>query len=721
MKKHSYLSFELALFLIAMVLFTNLTNQKSLEATKLNNSLNNNKKNEEKYRITSNSETLNNSSINIKNKTVVSVFNYLSNTNRNSSLLNSNIIKAIKSKENSQSNTNHTNNLNIKNRKVVFKAKLFRNRNNSMNGNTNTNISPISNTSTKSTQRNIVNNGEFRKGKYTSEVKDFEFNSILNNNEFYVKFDSDRMSVCNNNDDYGNYTESNINDTKCIYYKDILPLVIDTSNNKSNIKEQGIEELGKCLEGYCLKINYKSTDSKNEENSNYYGFCLDSETQMTDFYSTLIDLLIDYESRNLETLNNIEENKNKNSFNNSVKTENVINSNNSITNITLQKNINDISIPMNQSQVSPSNLSQTNNNNNNIYNTNVNNIVNTNANTKNELNYSLEKEDYLALNLNNQSTDTISEVTLNTNTNNLNYTKSKYTDITDKNSNKSKKAGHWITKQNWSTCSKDCGGGVQSLKRECSEINACEGEDTIFRECNMSPCSLVSHQYITKEPIVKMLPISDRPQRYKECVVKEIDMEVIDISNDNSNDSKRNYYRIPSRVVMDTSQIKVIKGRDNRDVKDNFSSNSSNSNASNNTSSILLQEIRKIRPYKEDTQHCLEISDYYSKNQIVICVLPVYYNDSEKILKEWEKQILLFRDECVTNKEYFDDVREYNNEIDDVFNDPEVRLAIKRAKEKKLKKIMNKSNLKKQIIENKEESKILKNAQIMALKVSKNI
>lgn len=129
--------------------------------------------------------------------------------------------------------------------------------------------------------------------------------------------------------------------------------------------------------------------------------------------------------------------------------------------------------------------------------------------------------------------------------------------------------GYWVLLQDWSSCSKKCGGGVQFQHLMCvppkNGGKPCEGEALRQKPCNQQPCPTVSDaekvlpqkgKEKINDPIIKMLPISSRPLRYDKCHLKEGDTLFtahkpgVGIENNNE--------RMPSRVVMNEKTVNVF-------------------------------------------------------------------------------------------------------------------------------------------------------------------
>ena len=92
--------------------------------------------------------------------------------------------------------------------------------------------------------------------------------------------------------------------------------------------------------------------------------------------------------------------------------------------------------------------------------------------------------------------------------------------------------GAWVILQDWTECTLACGGGSSYLHRMCipPENNGlpCRGQGIQRRECNTQACAADDDKSKTPpkllDPIIRVMPISNRLQRYEVCVVKEGDM-----------------------------------------------------------------------------------------------------------------------------------------------------------------------------------------------------
>lgn len=87
--------------------------------------------------------------------------------------------------------------------------------------------------------------------------------------------------------------------------------------------------------------------------------------------------------------------------------------------------------------------------------------------------------------------------------------------------------GYWQILQDWSQCDLKCGGGTSTLQRICippkGNGKPCDGAQILTRKCNIQPCqNNIINQHKSNnstiieetKPIIKVLPFSDKPQKY---------------------------------------------------------------------------------------------------------------------------------------------------------------------------------------------------------------
>jgi len=128
--------------------------------------------------------------------------------------------------------------------------------------------------------------------------------------------------------------------------------------------------------------------------------------------------------------------------------------------------------------------------------------------------------------------------------------------------------GFWVLLQDWSSCSKKCGGGLQYMQLMCSPPQnggkPCDGEALRTKKCNEQPCPQVleAAKALPKakavnygKPVVKVMPISTRPLRYDKCHIKEIDAI---FTKWDKKDGFGGPNKIPTRVVMNEKSITMF-------------------------------------------------------------------------------------------------------------------------------------------------------------------
>lgn len=145
--------------------------------------------------------------------------------------------------------------------------------------------------------------------------------------------------------------------------------------------------------------------------------------------------------------------------------------------------------------------------------------------------------------------------------------------------------GYWIVLQDWSTCTKLCGVGTQTLQRLCVPPKQggapCEGEAIMTKECNIEPCPETDNSLIptsnrgdtlVSSPQMQVLPFSPNPQRYDKCFLKESDLLMTSkFPNGGKSSQVSNKIQIPVRLVMNNETISASDGFDEQSQKISFS------------------------------------------------------------------------------------------------------------------------------------------------------
>merc|ERR1712032_1011928 len=212
--------------------------------------------------------------------------------------------------------------------------------------------------------------------------------------------------------------------------------------------------------------------------------------------------------------------------------------------------------------------------------------------------------------------------------------------------------GYWITIQTWSQCNLKCGGGTSTLQRMCVPPKAggkdCEGEAIITKTCNTQPCPGVSgtgekmleNENVTvKNPIMKSLPFSEKPQRYIKCKIKESDLfvylEVKDEMFDLQSIFKRKEMKdqkkveFPVRTIMNNQTVSIYTGDE--------------------IASLFLSfNIKLTSFHRSSKQGCFQL--YESSNKYITLCPFGCENGSTQGLEEWDYDFNLFKYQCAYKK-----------------------------------------------------------------------
>lgn len=255
--------------------------------------------------------------------------------------------------------------------------------------------------------------------------------------------------------------------------------------------------------------------------------------------------------------------------------------------------------------------------------------------------------------------------------------------------------GYWIVLQDWSSCTKFCGSGTQTLHRMCVPPkkggNPCQGQAVVTRMCNEQPCP-GTNQIIDPEskeaeievlkPKMSVLPFSDRPQRYDKCFLKESDL-LLTIENDYDPDKKKGAkvkaVQIPVRVVMNQYTISAFAGLNETDRKVSF-------------------DIKKVSFYtsiRDPT--CFILKEYgvphapMSKTGSLGEKAPIseaefcpFATSSPEIKEEWDYDFHLFKHQCHESKK-LTALLLNNTEIEEELSKKKGQMRIDMVNEKKKK------------------------------------
>jgi len=214
------------------------------------------------------------------------------------------------------------------------------------------------------------------------------------------------------------------------------------------------------------------------------------------------------------------------------------------------------------------------------------------------------------------------------------------------------KDGKWIVLQDWSQCSLKCGGGEQTLQLICMPPEKggkpCEGQPIRKRPCNPQPCPRLSPPISIKQsegqyeqPIVKVMPLSNRPVRYDKCHLKENDIltivgrEGLDLAKElqTAKDFMKcdTNGKIPARIIMNSKTISIYKDE--------------------NLTSILITfdlENTSLRRIAFD-KSCFILQGKIKSQQAIVCGM----TNDPGFTEEWDYDFSLFQNQCKEKRPTF--------------------------------------------------------------------
>jgi len=134
--------------------------------------------------------------------------------------------------------------------------------------------------------------------------------------------------------------------------------------------------------------------------------------------------------------------------------------------------------------------------------------------------------------------------------------------------------GYWILLQDWTRCSLRCGGGKSYQQWMCvppkNKGKPCRGQAVKVRDCNTQKCppigNLVKNRLVrlrkaqeeaSKPMIVKVARLSNKPQRFSKCNMKENDAFLTNYNIHTKLESKQ-----PIRLVMNNQTISLYGDED---------------------------------------------------------------------------------------------------------------------------------------------------------------
>ena len=208
--------------------------------------------------------------------------------------------------------------------------------------------------------------------------------------------------------------------------------------------------------------------------------------------------------------------------------------------------------------------------------------------------------------------------------------------------------GYWVLLQDWSTCSKKCGSGIQFQQLTCVPPNGngkpCQGPSERTRPCNTQPCPDFQNREADKflnpynssegninKPIIKQMPISTRPLRYDKCHIKEADVIISD-ADTTILPNKPTKDKQPARLIMNDKSISAYSDDSiSKEIETLILSQTVFSIPSGKTSCFILSnKTRRI-----------EICNLGNSNSIA----------HMNFVDEWKNDFDLFKNQC-NNKDF---------------------------------------------------------------------
>ncbi len=203
------------------------------------------------------------------------------------------------------------------------------------------------------------------------------------------------------------------------------------------------------------------------------------------------------------------------------------------------------------------------------------------------------------------------------------------------------KDGYWVMLQDWTSCSKKCGGGLSYLQRMCvppkNGGKACVGEPLLKNPCNKHPCPSVNSLLtlikksrksndpaVAPKPIVKAGVFSNRPQRYSKCKIRENDAFIM-----TKVVGAKELVKKPIRIVMNNMTISVFNDDHYQELYYSFN-------------------LQKTQFTYSHTQCCFMLQDNLKKDEF--CGYNEYCGPKDKNvwIDGWSSDFKLFKLNCKT-------------------------------------------------------------------------
>ncbi len=223
--------------------------------------------------------------------------------------------------------------------------------------------------------------------------------------------------------------------------------------------------------------------------------------------------------------------------------------------------------------------------------------------------------------------------------------------------------GYWILLQDWTQCTLKCGGGLQYQQLMCVPPKTggkpCQGPAIRTKPCNTQPCPQAQTlksainpldaafnraDNNTLAPIVKMMAISKRPQRYDKCFIKETD--VLMEKDDESTKTMAVKPRIPVRLVLNDKTLNAY-------LDDSLTSKLATFNVKE-TEFVRISGDKRCFKFKTTTKGAL------------FCQLDSSGGD---FVEEWDYDFNLFKHQCKKKRAKSNNILREEEKLEKEFKD----------------------------------------------------
>jgi len=219
--------------------------------------------------------------------------------------------------------------------------------------------------------------------------------------------------------------------------------------------------------------------------------------------------------------------------------------------------------------------------------------------------------------------------------------------------------GYLILLQDWSQCTLKCGGGVEVQQWMCVPPREggkpCKGELIRKRPCHTQPCpgtTFTSGEAVVNnkspldkvlKPVIKSLPISNRPQNYLPCQINDANVLMEQKLN-----GLQKPVRVPGRLVMNLRTISLF-------------SDDTYSNA------IFSFNLRSTVLSSDNKDHCCFLLDAENKSYRICAFGDCGTKEDPDFLRFWQHTYSEFKEKCYENLSHEDSSKSLS--LPDVKND----------------------------------------------------